>query len=57
MYSIITIYDDGFGKSEIANDIQQVFSAAAIYSQDRECVSIVAIDTQTKEFVIDFTRH
>lgn len=57
MYSIITTYDDGFDKSEIVNDIQQVFNAAAIYSQDKECISIIAIDTQTKEFVIDFTRH
>lgn len=57
MYSIITTYDDGFSKSEIAEEINQVFSAAAIYSQDKECISIIAMDIQTKEFVIDFTRH
>lgn len=57
MYSIITTYDDGFSKSEIAEEINQVFNAAAIYSQDKECISIIAMNIQTKEFVIDFTRH
>lgn len=57
MYTIITTYDDGFTKAETAKEITQVFNAAAIYSQDEECTSILVMDTQTKEFIIDFTRH
>jgi len=56
MFTLITVYDDGFSKSETCDNIVSVFTAAAIYAQDKECVSILAMNVNTKEFVIDFTR-
>jgi hypothetical protein len=57
MYNLITVYDDGFTKSEICRNITEIFSAAAIYTQDEECTSVIGINVETKEFVIDFTRR
>lgn len=57
MYILTTMYDDGFTKVETCNDITTVFTTAAIYLQDKECTSILCLDPETKEFVIDFTRH
>lgn len=57
MYNLITVYDDGFTKSEVCRNVTEMFSAAAIYAQDDECVSILGINVETKEFVIDFTRR
>lgn len=57
MYTLITMYDDGFTKSEIVNELQTVFSTAAIYIQDKECSSIIAMNNKTKEFFIDFHRN
>lgn len=57
MYCVVTTYDDGFTKSEICREITNVFSVSAIYAQDPECVGIIAMDTETKEFVIDWTRR
>lgn len=57
MYHLITVYDDGFAKSEICRDITEMFSAAAIYTQDEECASVIGINLETNEFVIDFTRR
>lgn len=57
MYNLITMYDDGFGKSEMCSTVTEMFSAAAIYAQDEECASIIGINIETKEFVIDFTRR
>lgn len=56
MFTLVTTYDDGFSKSETCETIVDVFSAAAIYAYDDECVSIFAINNTTKEFVVDFTR-
>lgn len=57
MYNLITVYDDGFTKSEMCHDVIAMFSAAAIYAQDKECTSIIGMNIETKEFVIDFTRR
>jgi len=57
MYVLTTMYDDGFTKVETCNDIATVFSTAAIYLQDKECTSVLCLDLETKEFVIDFTRR
>ena len=57
MYVLTTMYDDGFTKVETCNDIATVFATAAIYLQDKECTSILCLDLETKEFVIDFTRR
>ena len=57
MYVLTTMYDGGFTKAETCNDITEVFNAAAIYLQDRECTGVLCLDLETKEFVIDFTRR
>lgn len=57
MYVLTTMYDDGFTKAETCSDITTVFSTAAIYLQDQECTGVLCLDLETKEFVIDFTRH
>lgn len=57
MYVLTTMYDDGFTKAETCNDITTVFATAAIYLQDKECTGVLCLDLETKEFVIDFTRH
>ena len=56
MFTLVTTYDDSFSKSETCGTIVDVFSAAAIYAYDDECISIFAINNATKEFVVDFTR-
>ena len=56
MYTLISTYDDGFSKSECVNDITQAFAAAAIYAIDEECVSILCLNNETRDFVIDFHR-
>lgn len=56
MYTLITMYDDGFTKSECINEIQKVFSITSIYVYDKECVSIVAMNNETRDFIIDFHR-
>lgn len=57
MYNLITVYDDGFTKTEICNSETDMFCAAAIYAQDKECIIIIGMDIETKKFVIDFTRR
>ena len=56
MYTLISTYDDGFSKSECVNDITQAFAAAAIYAVDEECISILCLNNETRDFVIDFHR-
>ena len=56
MYNLITVYDDGFTKSEICRNITEMFSAAATDTQDEECVRVIGINIETKEFVIDVKR-
>ena len=56
MYVLITTYDDGFVKSECPPTIQEAFGAASIYAIDEECVSILCIDTITRELIINFIR-
>jgi hypothetical protein len=56
MFTLITVYEDGFSKSETCKNITDVFAAASVYSYDKECISIVAIDVNTKNFIIDYTR-
>ena len=57
MYTLIRTYDDGFSQSEICHTISEVFTAAGIYTADKECVSILAINNATKDFIIDFNRE
>lgn len=56
MYCIVTTYNDGFTKSEICREITNVFSVASIYAQDQECAGIIAMEVETKNFIIDWTR-
>ena len=55
MYVLTTMYDDGFTKAETCNDITEVFSAAAIYLQDRECTGVLCLDIETKELSEDIS--
>lgn len=57
MFNLIVVYDDGFTKSEVVNDPVTVFNACGIYLQDPECTSILCIDLETRDFIIDYTRE
>ena len=57
MYNLITVYDDGFTKTENCNSETDMLCAAALYAQDKECIIIIGMDIETKKFIIDFTRR
>ena len=57
MFNLIVVYDDGFTKSEVVNDPVTVFNACGIYLQDLECSSVLCLNLETREFIIDYTRE
>lgn len=57
MFNLIVVYEDGFTKSEVVDDPVTVFNACGIYLQDPECSSVLCLDLETREFIIDYTRE
>ena len=57
MFNLIVVYDDGFTKSEVVNDPVTVFNACGIYLQDPECSSVLCLNLETREFIINYTRE
>ena len=56
-YTLITMYSDGFTKAETSNNLPEIFYAVSTYIIDNDCTSVICMNNETKEFIIDYRRE
>lgn len=56
MYQVIRAYNDCSCMSEHTDSITSALSAAAIYLEDPDCLTVKIYDTRDKKFVLDYYR-
>ncbi len=54
MYQVIRAYNDCSCMSEHTDSITSALSAAAIYLEDPDCLTVKIYDTRDKKFILDY---